>query len=225
MLGKINVRSSASAADLIFEALKEAIFTGELKEGEHLRQDALAELFNASRIPVREALARLEQNGLAVTERFRGTTVAGLSPDEIRETFEFRALLEGDVIHHAVSQMSDEALADARRYSDAFVQETDPAKWSVLNRNFHNSLYRDANRPYYVHIIKSTIDRVERYLRAQIILTDGMQKAHNEHVGILNACIARDADLAAQLTRSHIRGASESLISVLEEKARESAST
>ncbi len=114
-LSTVNVRAAASAADLIFEALREAIFTGELKAGEHLRQDALAEMFNTSRIPVREALSRLEQQGLVTTERFRGTTVSSLSADEVKEIFEFRALLEGEVIRYAVENMDDATLSLAKK--------------------------------------------------------------------------------------------------------------
>jgi DNA-binding GntR family transcriptional regulator len=63
-----------------------------------------------------------------------------------------------------------------------------------------------------------TIDRVERYLRAQIILSDGMKRAHQEHLDILEACVARDATLAASKTRDHILGASETMIAILEKE-------
>lgn len=217
-LSTVNVRAAASAADLIFEALREAIFTGELRAGEHLRQDALAEMFNTSRIPVREALSRLEQQGLVKTERFRGTTVSSLSSDEVTEIFEFRALLEGEVIRYAVRNMDEETLSLARKHCDAFSSETDPARYGELNRNFHYALYSRARRPYHLHIINTTLDRIESYLRAQLVLTDGMNRARREHLGILEACVARDADLAAKLTQEHILGASESLINYLKEQ-------
>lgn len=213
-----NVRASASAADLIFEALREAIFTGEIQAGEHLRQDALAEMFNTSRIPVREALSRLEQQGLVKTERYRGTTVTSLSVDEVREIFEFRALLEGEVIRYAVENMDDETLETARRACDAFATETDSAHYGELNRDFHYALYARAERPYYLKIVSQALDRIESYLRAQLVLTDGMERARREHLGILEACVARDKELAAKLTREHILGASASLISFLQQR-------
>lgn len=214
-LTAIDVRNTASAADLIYDVLREAIFNGELADGEHLAQDRLAEMFNSSRIPVREALVRLKQHGLVETERFRGTTVLGLSSTEIEEIFEFRAMIESDLIGHAVSNMSATSLENAKRHCQAFGTETDSSKWGILNRNFHYSLYEHANRPYYLHIVKGTLDRIERYLRAQLTLTDGMSRARREHLGILNACIDRNPDAAAQLTREHILGASLSLISFL----------
>lgn len=213
-----NVRASASAADLIFEALREAIFTGEIEAGEHLRQDALADMFNTSRIPVREALSRLEQQGLVKTERYRGTTVTSLSVDEVREIFEFRALLEGEVIRYAVAKMDDATLDVARRACDAFATETDSAKYGELNRDFHYALYAKADRPYHLKVVNQALDRIESYLRAQLVLTDGMERARHEHLGILNACIERDAERAAHLTREHILGASASLIAFLDQR-------
>ncbi len=216
-LAAIDVRNTASASDLIFDALREAIFTGVLQDGEHLRQDRLAETFNTSRIPVREALARLEQQGLVINERYRGTTVTALSPEEIKEIFEFRALLEGETIRYAVKNISDETLERVKVYCEQFASEPDSAKWGDLNRNIHYTLYESAQRPYYLRTIKSTLDRIERYLRAQLALTDGMERANKEHLGILKACIDRDADLASKLTRDHILGASSSLITFLKQ--------
>lgn len=215
-LEAIDVRQAASASELIFEALRKAIVEGALAEGEHLRQDRLAALFNTSRIPVREALTRLEQEGLVTTQRYRGTVVAGLSSAEIREIFEFRALLEGEVIRLAVPHMTQAVLERAREHLRAFAGEPDPARWGEINRNFHYSLYEAAARPYHLQIIRSSLDRVDRYLRAQLTLTDGMSRARDEHRAIHEACTRGDADEAARLTRAHILDAGRSLVAYLD---------
>src|SRR5580704_18148522 len=118
-----NIAQMASASDVIFEALREAINSGDLAEGETLRQDQIARLFNVSRIPVREALTRLEEHGLVETQRYRGAVVTSLSPKEIAEIFEFRALLEPQVIQHSVARMSAETLDTAKAYCKAFATE------------------------------------------------------------------------------------------------------
>lgn len=217
-LSTVNVRAAASATDLIFEALREAIFAGELKAGEHLRQDALAEMFNTSRIPVREALSRLEQQGLVKTERFRGTTVSALSIEEVEEISEFRALIESEVIKFAVPNMDESTFAKARQYCDDFATEKDPANWGELNQKFHYALYECANRPYHLVVVKNTFDRVESYLRTLLVLTDGMGYAIEQHLAILAACEKGDAELAAQLTKDHILVASRRLINLLKEQ-------
>jgi DNA-binding GntR family transcriptional regulator len=210
-----------SPADLIHAALREAIVEGTLHEGATLRQDHIAQMFNVSRIPVREALARLEEQGLVTTQRHKGAVVSTLSLEEIAELFEFRALIEAEVIRQAVLNIRDQTLAEAKAYSDAFASEPDSGKWAGLNRLFHTTLYKDCARPYHLQVVSQAIDKIARYLRAQLVLTDGIARARREHEGILAAAMARDADAAAALTRAHILGASASLIRFLQaERAR-----
>jgi len=211
-----DIARMASASDVISEALRAAITDGSLQEGELLRQDHIAKMFNVSRIPVREALTRLEEQGLVVTQRYRGAVVAALSTGEIAEIFEFRALLEPEIIRRAVAGMTPASLKLAGDFCEAFATETDPSKWGELNRRFHYSLYTDGGRPYYLQVVNAALDRIDRYLRAQLVLTDGMARARREHQAIFEACRDRDADKAAELTRLHIVGASRSLLDFLE---------
>jgi DNA-binding GntR family transcriptional regulator len=216
-LETVDIRQAASAADIVYEALRKAIIEGDLAEGENLRQDQIASMFNTSRIPVREALSRLEQNGLITTQRYKGAVVAGLSIEEIEEIFEFRALIEAEVIRLAVPKLTGKTLDAARRHCQAFDSEANSAMWGEINRNFHYSLYEAARRPYYLQIVRASLDRIDRYLRAQLTLTNGMSRARREHKGILDACVAGDADKAAELTRDHILGAGRALVTFLEE--------
>ncbi|WP_048645369.1 GntR family transcriptional regulator [Nitratireductor soli] len=219
-LETVDVRQSASAADLVFEALRKAIVEGALAGGEHLRQDRIAQMFNTSRIPVREALKRLEQDGLVTNERYKGTVVAELSTMEVEEIFEFRALIESEMIRLAVPRLDAARLSEARGHLEDFAGEADPSLWGTINRNFHYSLYAAAERPYHLQIVHSSLDRVDRYLRAQLTLTDGMRQARHEHQAIFDACARGDADEAASLTRAHILDASRSLIAFLEKRRR-----
>ena len=210
-LKSVDIAQTASAATLVFEALRTAIIEGELQDGEPLRQDEIARLFNTSRIPVREAISRLEEQGLVKSQRYKGAVVAGLSIEEATEIFEFRALVEGEVIRRAVPQMSAELLAEARTYCEEFAASPDPMQWGGLNRKFHWALYSACALPYHLGVVDNAIDRVDRYLRAQLVMTDGMEKANREHLAILDACEAGDADLACALTRAHIDDAKISL--------------
>lgn len=214
-LAAVDVRQAASAADIVYDALRKAIIEGDLAEGENLRQDQIAQMFNTSRIPVREALSRLEQHGLITTERYKGAVVAGLSIEEIDEIFEFRALVEAEVIRLAVPNLDDDTLAAARRYCEEFGIETDSARWGEINRSFHYTLYAASKRPYYLQIVRTSLDRIDRYLRAQLTLTNGVLRAKGEHEAILAACLNRDAALASRLTRDHVLDAGRSLVAVL----------
>ncbi|KAA0970774.1 GntR family transcriptional regulator [Aureimonas fodinaquatilis] len=210
-----NIGTMASAADLIFEALRESIVDGDLQDGDLLRQDQLATMFNVSRIPVREALARLEEQGLVTNQRYKGAVVSSLSLAEIAETFEFRALLESEVIRHSVRNLRPESLREATLFHKQFAAEKNSANWATLNRRFHETLYQDAGRPYFLQVAGAALDKVGRYLRAQLVLTDGMARARAEHAEILQACKDADADLAARLTHDHIMGACTGLVEFL----------
>ncbi len=206
---KVDASASPSAADVVFESLRRAVITGDLPDGHALRQEELARHFNTSRIPVREALTRLEQHGLVQIRRHHGYTVAGLSSEQIEEICRFRALLEAEIVAQAVPRMSNAALAQAKKCCEAFAKERDPVRWGDLNRDFHFSLYRESNLPYHVTAASSALEKTERYLVDQLRIAHSMTRARAEHKAILEACIARDANAAARLTRDHILAAHE----------------
>ncbi|WP_029041703.1 GntR family transcriptional regulator [Cucumibacter marinus] len=211
-LRAVDISKTASASSIVFEALRKAIIEGELKDGEPLRQDEIAQIFNTSRIPVREAITRLEQQGLVTQQRYKGAVVAAMEPDDVGEIFDFRALVEGEVIAQAVPKMRPETLKKARKYCESFSESDDPMDWGTLNRDFHFTLYRDSSLEFHLSIVSNTLDRIDRYLRAQLVLSNGMPRANTEHFAILEACEAGDAQKAAELTRAHILGAKSSLI-------------
>src|SRR5437879_10461356 len=99
-------RQSLSAA--VVERLTEKILSGELREGEQLRQDAIATEFQISRIPVREALSHLAAEGLITIVANRGAVVAALSPDEIIQLFVTRAVLECYMLRCTIANMKEE---------------------------------------------------------------------------------------------------------------------
>ncbi|WP_156410350.1 GntR family transcriptional regulator [Bosea sp. Root381] len=204
-----------TASDVIARHLREAIMSGKIKEGLPIRQDEIAGLFNVSKIPVREALKRLEAEGLVIFQRNRGAVVTEMSQFEIVQIFEVRALLEANAIKLSVPQMTAATFAAAQDYSDQFAAETDVAKWAELNWKFHSCLYEDANRPFMVGLIRSVNDRIERFLRIQLSLSAGQAVADQEHREILAACRAGDAQSASQLIHSHVMDACSSLLNSL----------
>ncbi|GAB4291111.1 MAG: GntR family transcriptional regulator [Roseovarius sp.] len=211
-LKAVDISRTASASAIVFDVLRKAIIEGEIKAGEPLRQDEIARLFNTSRIPVREAISRLEEQGLVKTQRYKGAVVAGLSASEAAEVFDLRALLEPQIIRDAVPRMSRECLSRAREHCMAFSGSADPMRWGDLNRTFHQTLYSASVLKYFIEVADNAMDRVERYIRAQLVMSNGMARAGREHLEILEACEAGDADRAGELLRAHILGAKLSLL-------------
>ena len=96
--------------DWVYEEVRQAIIELRLKPGEALREAAIAEQLGVSKTPVREALARLEQEGLVETTSFKGAVVSGYSPEDLQEIYELRELLEGAAARAAAASASDETL-------------------------------------------------------------------------------------------------------------------
>lgn len=115
----VDISKTPSAGDVVFQALRRAIIEGELEDGDPIRQDDIARQFNTSRIPVREAIARLEQQGLVKSHRFKGAVVAGLSIIEAGEIFDFRCLIEAQVIRCAVPRMTRALITEVQTICDA----------------------------------------------------------------------------------------------------------
>lgn len=204
--------SAPTASNIIAKHLREAIVSGEFDEGEPIRQDDVAKLFEVSKIPVREALKRLEAEGLVEFQRNRGAIVRSVTEPEIVEIFEVRALLESSALKLSVPRMTAATFKRAEDYCDAFAQETNVARWAELNWQFHSCLYEDADRPFLMDLIRSVNDRVERYLRIQLTLSGGTGVDDREHREILAACREKKSDKAAELMARHITKACESLL-------------
>lgn len=207
-----NLGAAPTASDIILIYLRDAIADGALNEGEPIRQDEVARLFNVSKIPVREALKRLEAEGLVAFQRNKGAIVTPVSEPEIAQIFETRAILESNALRLSVPHMTEATFVEAEALCDAFARETNAAQWSALNWQFHSRLYLDAQRPFLVATIRAVNDRLERYLRVQLSLSDGLARADREHREILSACRKGDADGSARLLYAHIMGACSSLL-------------
>lgn len=208
----VDISKTNSASKIIFTALRKAIIEGDIAVGTPLRQNEIARSFQTSRIPVREALSRLEEQGLIKTHRFKGSVVVGLSADEASEIFDLRALLEPEIIRGAVPRMTDVTKKIAMVHCNDFSNSSDPLAWGSLNRIYHDTLYADSTQTFTKEIADKAMDRVDRYIRAVLLKGNGMEQAKREHLAILEACLSGDADSAADLLRDHILGAKKSLL-------------
>lgn len=211
-----------SLTSAVADKLRDQIIRGEIPEGAQLRQDAIATQYHVSRIPVREALRQLDAEGLISIVPNRGAIVPALSPDDIRELFSIRALLEPEVLKLSIPHLKDEDLSQAdavlAKYVSELKREDHVSAWGRLNWQFHSILYSRAHQPRFMAIIRNVNNSGERYTRLQLYLTHGMKRANEEHHQILDFCRQRDVTAACKLLRQHIQYAGESLRKVLEER-------
>lgn len=211
-----------SLTSAVADKLRDQIIRGEIPEGAQLRQDAIANQYQVSRIPVREALRQLDAEGLIAIVPNRGAIVPALSPSDIEELFSIRALLEPEVLKLSIPHLTEsdfsEAEAVLRKYVNELRRDDHVSLWGRLNWQFHSILYNRADQPRFMAIIRNVNNSGERYTRLQLYLTHGIKRANDEHHQILQLCRQRDVSGACQLLRVHIQHAGESLKLALEQK-------
>jgi DNA-binding GntR family transcriptional regulator len=202
-----HVVSRIKVADAVTDQVRQRILSGELADGSPLRQDALAEQMGTSRIPVREALSRLESEGLVANYPHRGYVVTGLSRDDIEELFDLRATLEPELIRYAIPKMSGADLAMAAAILDEYdaaLVTGDVDSWGDLNRRFHSALYAPSGRTKTLDIVRGLLVNADRYTRLVLTIGDGIHKAQEDHGGLLDLCRRGLVNQAVALTRDHI---------------------
>ncbi|MAM72870.1 GntR family transcriptional regulator [uncultured Tistrella sp.] len=193
--------------------IRKAILTGELKPGDRLVEDRLAEVYGVSRNPVREAIRGLATEGLVEVLPRRGALVARMAPDEARETIEVRALLEGQTARLAARRRDPGMVHRARDIlarGDAAMAEGHDDLLAGLNLDFHRVLAEAGRNSVLSDLMIGLRDRT-----AALFADDSPARrraAWADHAAILEAVIAGDEDLAAQRATAHVLRAGEAFL-------------
>ncbi|MEW6257408.1 MAG: GntR family transcriptional regulator [Pseudomonadota bacterium] len=203
----------------ILEQLRTAILNGTHAAGTQLRQDALAEAYGVSRIPVREALFQLEAEGLVRITPQKGAIVSELSVAEITDVFELRAILEPRLLEASFPAFALEDLArleDIQARFSAATDARDVASFGILNAEFHMALYRHADLPRTQGIVATLLQTSDRYTRVQLSSAAAMAVAVAEHAQLIDLCRAGARAKAVALLRAHIETVHRDLLRVVD---------
>ncbi len=201
----------------VTDALRQRILNGELAPGIQLRQDALAEEFGISRIPIREALLQLEAGGLVKIMPHRGAIVAGLSVEEVEDIFRLRVELEPPLLVLSAPHFTDADFAALNSLTEEYgaaLKAGEIERWGELNRRFHLDLLRFAGRPRSLSIISGLLQDCDRPTRLQLSASGDVARADREHTRIVALCKTGQVQDAADLLRSHIEHAGASLVEI-----------
>jgi DNA-binding GntR family transcriptional regulator len=193
-----------SKTDLVAALIRELVITGELAAGEQLRQRDLAQRFGVSQTPVREAMRRLESEGLVVCDTHRGFTVAAPELGPVEENFQIRAALESLGASLAARKIDTVGLARLRDLNDQMraLPDHDPS-YAELNREFHFTVYEYARSP----LLLSLMRLLWVSLHGGPRVTRTHAESARQHDEILAALAGGDAAGASARTHQHIMGA------------------
>ncbi|GAB1575729.1 GntR family transcriptional regulator [Bordetella petrii] len=201
-------KPACKRGDQVYQYIRAAIRRGEWEPGTRLREIELAELLGLSRTPVREALSRLESEGLVTNDLGRGLIVTQLDHNMVNELYFMREVMEGTAARLAAHHASEIEIAAMRDIVDRDALLIDnPEQLAENNRLFHEMLYRCAHNRYLLKTL-SLLQESMGLLGPTTLLDP--QRAHDsarEHQNLMAALEQRDLDLAERITRDHIRGA------------------
>lgn len=193
-------------SDQLVSLVRERVLAGTVPLDRPIRQDALAAELGISKIPLREALARLEQEGLLRSQANRGFFVRELSRDEAEEVYTIRMRLEPDTMALGAERASDAERKTASDLYDTLYQVTDQGGDGVgaFNRAFHLALLQPSRQQLTVSVLERVHVLSERYVRKHLEPLGRDDRANEEHREILDAWLARDGDVLRVLTERHI---------------------
>ena len=206
-----------TVAAAVADSLRQRILNGELRPGVQLRQDALAEEFGISRIPVREALLQLEALNLVKIVPHRGAVVSGLSVEEVEDIFRLRVQLEPQLLALSAPLLTEEDfedLADLLKMYGEALNGGEVMRWGELNRRFHFDLLRHADRPRSLTIVSGLLQDCDRPTRLQLTASGDIARAQREHVQILALCKSGKFEAAVAALRAHIETVGTSLVAI-----------
>jgi DNA-binding GntR family transcriptional regulator len=206
-------KNGISVRERTYEYLKAGIFSGRFRPGERLAEEHLAEELGVSRTPVREALHKLEQDGLIEPMESRGFCIPSDSPEEIEDLFELRTVLEGYTLKIICERITDEQIA----MLEGIIEKADDAlrrkriddvfQWNTL---FHDTLHgMVADKRRFHSLIVNMRKYVLRYRKDTLQYLGAARRAGEGHRQILLALKLKDPELCDRVMRNHIRQSKE----------------
>ncbi len=213
------MRKEKTLADKIYEKLKEEIISRKRKVGEKLVERDLAQAFKVSITPVRDALRKLEDEGLVVKSG-KLRSVRGISAKELSDYYEVRLLLEPKATEKAARNLSEEQQKEMENLLDKMkeaAQKEDYNTLDILNRRFDEIIYEACGNKYLKQVLQEILAITLPYREIASRIPERTNIMIEEHRAIYEAIKSGDGKKAAELVEKHIKGSANRVIRVIKE--------
>jgi len=200
--------------EVVFNTLRKEILRGDLKPGERLMEIQLANRLGVSRTPVREAIRKLELEGLVLMIPRRGAEVARITEKTLRDALEVRMTLEKLAVTLACQRITPkeiEQLKKVSNYGTTFLNKNDLMGMAKADEEFHDVIYNATNNQKLIKILNNLSEQVYRYRVEYLKQKNAPAQIIREHKELLNAIEARDEELAAEIAAVHIDNQAKSI--------------
>lgn len=207
--------------DIVFQTLRNAIITGELQPGERLMETQLAEKLGVSRTPIREAIRKLELEGLVVMVPRKGAQVAQFTEKDIQDVLEVRAALEALAARLVCKRMDDRSFLKLQlaiaEYSYA-AKNKDLETMIEKDVEFHDIICNATQNDKLIQLFNNLKEQVHRYRITYLKNVEDSETVEAEHLAILEALKNKDEETASSLASKHIQTQCESITDMVKNK-------
>ncbi len=209
------MRPRPNLGDEVASILRDRILSGVYRPGDKLPQDEIARDLGISKLPVREALIRLESEGVVTNPPRRGSFVAPIVPEDVIDAYAIYGLISGYAARRAADRITDEDVERLEQSADEMERTTDTERQSSLNFEFHALVNHIGGS----RRLRSTLRGVSRTLPTNFfgVRWHWSDHAHDDHRRIVQALRSRDGQLAFDAMFEHLRRSGEHAVAMLEE--------
>lgn len=216
---KVNLNEYLPLRDVVFNTLREAILKGELIPGERLMEKQLAERMGVSRTPIREAIRKLELEGLVMMVPRKGAEVAKITEKDIRDVLEVRATLEALAVRLACEKMNELGLAKLTRVKEEFEKAAYKKEVEVLidkDVEFHDIIFAATGNDKLIHIVNNLREQIYRFRVKYISEMNDFMGLVEEHEAIVQSIRNKDPKKAEEIAVRHIVNQEKAVIEMLD---------
>lgn len=212
-----NTQKSA-ISNQVYQAIKNKIMTMQLEMGESLQEESLAKEYNVSRTPVRDALKKLESDGLVTIMPYKGCIVREVTESDINEIYTIRMALEGISAKNAAEIISEANIAElenAWKSSVEAYEKGDFSQSSEYGDVIHNIIFHIGGGKRIIQIIDNLRAQTQQLGNMAVKLPGRLEASNRQHKLIVDAIKNRDGDLASEYMKEHIASTKEEMLIAL----------
>ena len=212
---QVNMDNFLPLRDVVFKTLRRAILTGELKPGERLMEIHLANRLGVSRTPIREAIRKLELEGLVTMIPRRGAEVADITAKNLKDVLEVRRALEGLAIELACQRITEEKKQDLREklsQVETAVSTKDSSAIASADVAFHNTIVEASDNDRLIQLVSNLGEQMYRYRFEYIKDESKHGQIKQEHKIMFDSIMEKDREKAVEIVKTHINNQEEAIM-------------
>ncbi len=207
--------------DVVFNTLRRAILRGELKPGERLMEIQLANKLGVSRTPIREAIRKLELEGLVLMIPRKGAEVAEITEKNLRDVLEVRCALEELAVQLACDRIDEEGVKELRAAADTFrkvLDRDDITQIAQADVAFHDVIFKATDNKRLIQLLNNLREQMYRYRIEYLKKKECYPQILHEHQEIIESIAGRDKERATNVTGIHIKNQVDTVVGTLRDR-------